>query len=362
MNQVLEIDSANLIAVAQPGMGLSELNAAVEKFGLIYPPDPGTFATATLGGTVSENAGNLRGTKYGMAKHYIMGLEAVLADGRVLQTGGKNVKDVAGYDLTKLFTGAQGTLGVITKVIVKLMPAPEARTTILATFGSLDDAGAALACLIAGKLIPAALEIMDSTTVRAVADRTQAGLPDAAAMLLIELDGIPAAVEKDSATVVEILTAHSASDIRTGQDAAAREGLWAVRRAALPALAQLRPAFLLTAASVPRSRVTDMLRAVNAIAAKHDLTVGTFGQAGDGTLYPTIACDRRDAAEMDRVNTAVSQMGAAARELGGWLSGEPNDGPDEVRSGTPDLAAMRALKQALDPNGILSPGKIVGRC
>ncbi len=368
LNRIVEIDAANLVAVAEPGVVVGDLNKAVEEFGLIYPPDPGTVATATLGGTVAENAGGLRGLKYGVSKHYVMGLEVVLADGRILHTGGKTVKDVAGYDLTKLFTGSEGTLGVITQVTVKLVPAPEARQSMLATFAGLDDAGRAIAAIIAAKIIPATLEIMDNATVRTVEEYAKVGLPtEAEAVLLIEVDGIAEAVAKDAAKVAEVLKANNAADIRTAADAAERDKIWAARRAALPALAKLRPTTFVEDATVPRSKVPDMIRAVNGIAAKHSVTIGTFGHAGDGNLHPTIVCDIRDAAEMERVQQAMDEIFAAALALGGTLSGEHGIGAGKLRYmesqfGPAAMGAMRAIKKALDPNCILNPGKLVGEC
>lgn len=368
MNKIIEIDTANLVAVAEPGVVVSDLNKGVEEFGLIYPPDPGTVTTATLGGTVSENAGGLRGLKYGVSKHYVMGLEAVLADGRILNTGGKTVKDVAGYDLTKLLTGSEGTLAVITKIIVKLVPAPEARKSMLAVYNNLDDAGKAISSIIAAKIIPATLEIMDNATIRTVESFSKVGLPvDAEAILLIEVDGIAEVVEKEAAMVVEVLKANNAAEIRVAQDAAERDKIWTARRAALPALAKLRPTTFVEDATVPRNKVPDMIKAVNEIAAKHNVTIGTFGHAGDGNLHPTIVCDIRDDEEMERVNKAMDEIFAVSLKLGGTLSGEHGIGLSKLpymedQFGPAGMAAMRAIKKALDPNCILNPGKLVGEC
>ncbi len=368
LDRIIDIDAANLVATAEPGVVVADLNKAVEEYGLIYPPDPGTVATATLGGTVSENAGGLRGLKYGVSKHYVMGLEIVLADGTVLNTGGKNVKDVAGYDLTKLFTGSEGTLGVITKVIVKLVPAPEARKAMMAVFSDLDNAGKSIAAIIANKIIPPTLEIMDNATIRTVEEYAKVGLPTAAeAVLLIEVDGIPEVVDKEAAKVIEVLKANGADEIRAAKDAAERDKIWAARRAALPALAKLRPTTFVEDATVPRSEVPAMIRAVNTIAAKYNVTVGTFGHAGDGNLHPTIVCDLRDADEMDRVYKAMDEIFATAIKLGGTLSGEHGIGLGKLKYmedqfGAAGVGAMRAIKKALDPKCILNPGKLVGEC
>ena len=366
MNQILEIDPTNLTATAQPGVVVVELNKAVEAYGLLYPPDPGTLTTATMGGTVAENSGGLRGLKYGVSKHYIIGLEVVLADGRILNTGGKNVKDVAGYDLTKLFTGSEGTLGVVTKIMVKLVPAPEARKSMLATFDNLDNAGQAIKNIIINKTIPATLEIMDNATIRTVEDYAHVGLPvEAEAVLLIEVDGIPEVVEKEAASVVQVLTEANAVEIKVAKDAAERDRIWTARRAALPALAKLRPTTFVEDATVPRDRVPDMIRAINAIAQKYNVTIGTFGHAGDGNMHPTIVCDIRNAEEMERVYKAMDEIFAAAIGMGGTLSGEHGIGLGKLKYmkdqfGEVGMQTMQAIKKALDPNNILNPGKLIG--
>ena len=366
MNQILEIDPTNLTATAEPGVVVVELNKAVEKFGLLYPPDPGTLTTATMGGTVAENSGGLRGLKYGVSKHYIMGLEVVLADGRILNTGGKNVKDVAGYDLTKLFTGSEGTLGVVTKIMVKLVPAPEARKSMLATFSNLDDAGKAITNIIGNKIIPATLEIMDNATIRTVEDYAHVGLPvEAEAVLLIEVDGIPEVVEKEAANVEKALKEANAVEIKIAKDAAERDRIWTARRAALPALAKLRPTTFVEDATVPRDKVPDMIRAINNIAQKYNVTIGTFGHAGDGNMHPTLVCDIRNDEEMERVYKAMDEIFAAAIAMGGTLSGEHGIGLGKLKYmqdqfGEVGMQTMRAIKKALDPNSILNPGKLVG--
>jgi glycolate oxidase len=354
--------------VAEPGVIVADLNETVGKRGLIYPPDPGTVATATLGGTIAENAGGLRGLKYGVSKHYVMGLEVVLANGDVIHTGGKNVKDVSGYDLTKLFTGSEGTLGVITKAIVKLVPAPEAKKSMMAVFKNLDNAGKAVAGIIAAKIIPATLEIMDNATIRTVEDYAHVGLPlDAQAVLLIEVDGIAEVVDKEASKVLSVLKENKADEIQLAKDDAERDKLWAARRAALPALAKLRPTTYVEDATVPRSKVPDFLRAVSVIAEKYNVTVGTFGHAGDGNMHPTIVCDIRNEEEMKRVHQAMNAIFSAAIELGGTLSGEHGIGLGKLpwmqqQHGEKAMNAMKAIKKAMDPQLILNPGKLVGEC
>ena len=367
-DKIVEIDLENLIAVAEPGVIVADLNNAVAKHGLIYPPDPGTVATATLGGTISENAGGLRGLKYGVSKHYVMGLEVVLANGEIINTGGKNVKDVSGYDLTKLFTGAEGTLGVITKAILKLVPAPEAQKSMMAIFKDLDHAGRAVSDMIAAKIIPATLEIMDNYTIRTVEDYAHVGLPlDAETVLLIEVDGIPEVVEKEAAMVLEVLKKNQAVELRIAKTNVERDQLWAARRAALPALAKLRPTTYVEDATVPRSKVSDFMREVILISKKYNVTIGTFGHAGDGNMHPTIVCDIRDKQEMEQVFKAMDEIFTAAIQLGGTLSGEHGIGLGklpwmEKQHGLAALQVMKSIKMALDPNLILNPGKLVGEC
>ncbi|AJQ27179.1 FAD-binding oxidoreductase [Pelosinus fermentans] len=368
LNKILEVDLENLVAVAEPGVIVADLNKEIASLGLIYPPDPGTVATATLGGTVAENAGGLRGLKYGVSKHYVMGLEVVLANGDIMNTGGKNVKDVSGYDMTKLFTGSEGTLCVITKIISKLVPAPEAKKAMMAIFKDLDNAGKAVSAIIAAKIIPATLEIMDNATIRTVEDYAKVGLPlDAEAVLLIEVDGNPIVVEKEAEKVMEALKANHADLVQIAKDDAERDKLWAARRAALPALAKLRPTTYVEDATVPRNKVPDFLREVSSIAKRHNVTIGTFGHAGDGNMHPTIVCDIRIPEEMERVYQAMDEMFKAAIALGGTLSGEHGIGLGklpwmEQQHGLVTMNAMRSIKRALDPNLILNPGKLVGEC
>ncbi|MFZ5652015.1 MAG: FAD-binding oxidoreductase [Bacillota bacterium] len=364
MNKILEIDADNLTAVVQPGVIIQSLNDAVAPYGLIYPPDPGTVATATMGGSVAECSGGLRGLKYGVTKHYVMGMQVVLADGQAARFGGKTVKNVTGYDLVKLFTGSEGTLGIITEITVRLIPAPQARRTMLAVFGRLEDAGEAVTDIVRRKVIPATLEIMDRVTVQTVENFSKAGLPtDAEAILLIEVDGIPAVVEEEAGTVIEVVEKHQGR-ARMARDDRERDELWQARRAALPALAQLKPTTVLEDATVPRSKITEMLKALQEIARKYRLTIGTFGHAGDGNLHPTILTDARDGEEMKRVHLAVDEIFKKALELGGTLSGEHGIGLAKKNflqweMGDSGLDVMRRIKKALDPENLLNPGKVI---
>ncbi|KGK91672.1 FAD-binding protein [Desulfosporosinus sp. HMP52] len=367
LNKILEVDQDNLTATVQPGVIIQDLNNAVQQFGLIYPPDPGTVTTATMGGSVSECSGGLRGLKYGVTKHYIMGLQVVLANGEVIRWGGKTVKNVTGYDLVALFTGAEGTLGIITEILVKLIPAPEARKSIMAVFDDVDKAGKAIASIIRNKIIPATLEIMDNVTIQTVEHFVHAGLPlDAEAVLLIEVDGYKEVVEREAVLVEQILKEEQAADVKIAKDDKERDLLWLARRSALPALAQKRPTTVLEDATVPRSKIPDMIKAIRKIAEKHKLNIATFGHAGDGNLHPTILTDERDQDEMKRVHLAVDEIFQTAISLGGTLSGEHGIGIAKMKYldwefGEAGVALLRSMKEALDPNYVLNPGKIVRR-
>lgn len=367
MDKILEVDQDNLTATVQPGLIIQALNDEAAKHGLLYPPDPGTIATATMGGSVSECSGGLRGLKYGVTKHYIMGLQLVLANGEIIRWGGKTVKNVTGYDLVALFTGSEGTLGIITEIIVKLIPAPEARKSIMAVFDNVDKAGNAIAAIIRNKVIPATLEIMDNVTIQTVENFVHAGLPmDAEAVLLCEVDGYKEVVERESVLVERILKEEGAVEVKIAKNDQERDLLWLARRSALPALAQKRPTTVLEDATVPRSKIPDMLKAIRRIATKHDLQIATFGHAGDGNLHPTILTDDRDVEEMKRVDLAVEEIFETAIALGGTLSGEHGIGIAKMKFldwefGEAGVAALRRIKEALDPNYLLNPGKIVRR-
>lgn len=367
MNQILEVDDENLTARVQPGVIIQDLNNAAVEHGLFYPPDPGTVDTATMGGSVSESSGGLRGLKYGVTKNYVMGMKLVRANGDIIKWGGKTVKNVSGYDLTALFTGAEGTLGIITEILVKLIPAPETRKSILGVFDDIDKAGRAISAIIRNKVIPATLEIMDNMTIRTVENFAHAGLPvDAEAILLCEVDGYKEAVEREATLVERILAEEGATEVKLAKDDKERDQIWFARRNALPALAQLKPTTVLEDATVPRSKIPDMIKAIRRIATKYNLTIGTFGHAGDGNLHPTILTDVRDTEEMVRVEKAVDEIFEVAISLGGTLSGEHGIGMAKAKYlplefGEAGVALLRDIKEALDPNYILNPGKMVRR-
>ncbi|MBE3598605.1 MAG: FAD-binding protein [Limnochordaceae bacterium] len=365
MNRILEIDEANLTVTVEPGVLTAQVHQAVEERGLFYPPDPGSMAISTIGGNVAENAGGLRGLKYGVTGDYVMGLEAVLASGELVRTGGKNVKDVAGYDLTSLFVGSEGTLGIVTRVTLKLLPLPEYRRVAVATFGAVEAAARAVSRIIAARIVPATLEFLDRGTIGAVEDYAHVGLPTGVeAMLLMAQDGPQPVVDRDVERMAVLCREEGALDVQVAASPQEGDRLMAARRFALSALARRRPTTILEDATVPRSRLAEMVRAIQQAARRHEVEICTFGHAGDGNLHPTCLTDERDAAEMERVEAALEEIFAAAVDLGGTITGEHGVGLSKRsylgwKLGETGLGVLRAVKQALDPEGILNPGKVV---
>jgi glycolate oxidase len=366
LNRILEINEADMYAVVQPGVVTAKFAAAAEARGLFYPPDPGSQAVSTLGGNVAENAGGLRGLKYGVTSDYVMGIKFFDTAGEIVKTGSKTVKCATGYNLTGLMVGSEGTLGVFDEITLKLIPLPAHRKAMVAVFDEMLKASEAVAAIIAARIIPCTLEFMDNFTIRAVEDYSRAGLPtDAAALLLIEVDGHPAMVEEDAEKVEEICRRLGASDIRVAKDDAEREKVWAARRSALSALAKLKPTLVLEDATVPRSRIPEMVKAMQDIAQEHRIEIGTFGHAGDGNLHPTILTDKRNAEEWERVEAAITAIFDKALAMGGTLSGEHGTGIAkscflEKETSFATILYSRAVKRALDPKNILNPGKVIG--
>lgn len=363
MNQILEINLDELIAVVQPGVVNMDLQEAVAEFGLFFPPDPASWYMATLGGNVAENAGGPRCLKYGVTKDYVLGLEVVLADGRIIRTGGRTIKNVAGYDLTSLFIGSEGTLGVVTEIIVKLLPKPAAKTTVMGVFDEIDQACDAVNRVITSGVLPLTTEIMDGDCIQAVQSQRDYGLPsDVDAVLLIDVEGWPEALTRESEIVSEACRAAGAREVRRARDESEAEQLWAARRAISAALSNLGDK-LGEDIAVPRSKIPEMVRRVRDIGKKYDLRTPIFGHIGDGNLHPYLICDRTDAEMMERVRKAAGEVFAAAIELGGTLTGEHGIGlakRDYLSQGLDPLARERmlAIKRLFDPNNILNPGKI----
>ncbi|MFF2588280.1 glycolate oxidase subunit GlcD [Peribacillus butanolivorans] len=367
MNSLLEIDEENLTATVQPGLITLDLIYAVEKKGLFYPPDPSSMKISTIGGNINENSGGLRGLKYGVTRDYVIGLEVVLPNGDIIRTGGKLAKDVAGYDLTKLFVGSEGTLGIVTEAILKLIPIPETTKTMLALYQDLDAAAQSVAKIISNKIIPVTLEFLDRPTLIVVEDFAKIGLPtNVEAVLLIEQDGPPEVVERDMKRMADICLEEKAVSVEIAETELDAVALKTARRTALSALARLKPTTILEDATVPRSEIAKMVRAINEIATKHNVNICTFGHAGDGNLHPTCITDARDHDEMERVELAFADIFAVAIDLGGTITGEHGVGAMkapylEWKLKKEGIAAMKGIKQAFDPNNIMNPGKIFAK-
>lgn len=366
-NRIIEIDESNLTATVGPGVITADLHQAVEAKGLFYPPDPGSMRISTIGGNVAQCAGGMRGLKYGVTKDYVMGLEYVLPTGEILRCGGKNYKDVAGYDLTRLLVGSEGTLAVITEIILKLVPKPQTKKTLVVYCTKMVDAARIVERTIAEKVIPATMEFLDQPTMRVVDDFAKLGLHrDVAAMLLIEQDGSPAEVTEDIERIAEIARLEGAAHVEIAQTPEGGQKLLAARRSALAALSRLRPTTILEDATVPRSRLAEMVEAIQRISEKHNVQICTFGHAGDGNLHPTCMTDERDREEIERVEAAFEEIFSAALELGGTITGEHGVGMAKMkylpqRVGEGGIALMEGIKQAFDPNGIMNPGKVLAK-
>lgn len=363
-NRILEIDERNLTAWVEPGVITAQIHSAVESIGLFYPPDPGSSTICTIGGNVAENAGGLRGLKYGVTKNYVMGLEIVLPNGEVIQAGGKSVKDVAGYDLKDYFVGSEGTLGIFSKILLKLIPKPETSRTIVAFFGSLTDSADCVSEIIASKITPAALEFLDKTTIQCVETYAKLGLPmTAESMLLIEVDGRRTVVDQDSDRIVEICKRLRAQEIKIAQNENEAARLKSARKAAFSALARIRPTAILEDATVPRSEVPRLLETIERTAQKYDLLIGNFGHVGDGNLHPTCLTDERNNDEIRRARKCFDEIFEAAIQLGGTITGEHGIGLTkrqffEKITKPAALDMMRKIKESLDPNVVLNPGKV----
>jgi glycolate oxidase len=365
MDRILEIDEVDRVAVVQAGVINARLQAEVEARGLFYPPDPSSLKQSAIGGNVAENAGGARCLKYGVTGDYVLALEVVLPDGTVIRTGGRTVKNVTGYDLRRLFTGAEGTLGTITEITLRLLSKPKYARAALAVFGRIDDAAEAVNAVMASGVLPTAIELVDNLTMRCIEANAPIGLPlDADAILIFGVDGnYEEVLATELATIERVARAHGAAEVRVAGSEAESEQLWNARRSISPALARRRPNKLGEDVCVPPRAIPALVRRVREIAAQHALEIPLFGHVGDGNLHPNILCDKTDREEMARVAVAAREIFEATVQLGGTLSGEHGIGLlkkqfMELDVGPDTLAVMRAVKNAIDPLGIMNPGKI----
>jgi glycolate oxidase len=363
MNAILEIDRANLVAVAQPGVINAELKAAVASEGLFYPPDPASYEICSIGGNIGTNAGGLCCVKYGVTRDSVLGLEVVLADGTVIRTGSRNVKDVAGYALTHLFIGSQGTLGLVTEATLRLRPAPAGRATLLAFFDDTEAAGAAVEAITVSGASPCTLELMDRITIQAVNDAFGQGLPDAAAMLLIESDLPGPAADAELDAIEQACSSAGAAELVRATNAMEADGLRQARRLALRAMERMGQTRM-EDVGAPRAKLVELLDVIQRVVVERHLNCGTFGHAGDGNLHPTFWWERGDVEAEAQVSDACEELYRAAIYLGGTVTGEHGIGVSrlpflELQRGAGAVRVMHQIKAALDPLNLLNPGRSI---
>ncbi|SFL47431.1 FAD-binding oxidoreductase [Salibacterium qingdaonense] len=360
----IDVTPDDLIAVVSPSVLTADIDKTVQEYGLMYPPDPSSAHVCTIGGNLAENSGGPRGLKYGVTKDYVIGLEVVTPEGEVVKTGGRTIKNVTGFDLTKLIVGCEGTLGVITEAVVKLVPKPPAVQTLMAVFDDVETAGQAISKTLTSGILPSKMEFVDQACIQAVEQYKPIGLPvEAAAVLIIELDGHPEAISIETGQVERIMQDLGATDTRIPDTQEAAAEIWQARKLVSPAIATIKPTKVAEDATVPRSQIAPMMRRLQAIREKYHVDLVVFGHAGDGNLHPDVMCDKRDQEEMERVERAVAEIFEAAIDLGGTLSGEHGIGTMksafmEQELGAAGVDMMKRIKEAWDPNNILNPGKI----
>ncbi|HEV7643538.1 MAG TPA: FAD-linked oxidase C-terminal domain-containing protein [Pyrinomonadaceae bacterium] len=364
MKKIVEINVDDLYVICQPGLTTYELQQAVEKHGLIFPPDPASYKDSFIGGNIAENAGGMRTPKYGVTKHYVLGLEVVTATGEVLRTGGKTVKNVVGFDLTGLMCGSEGMLGIITEATLKLLPAPEATATVRASFRSMEEACKVLTKFTPEGLLPMAMEVIDEHCIEAIEQNYAFGLSkDAKAVLLVAVDGSGQEVEKNAILIERIISENGGFDVIRAQNKEDEDKLWDVRRAISPSLMKFGTLKINEDVVVPRSKVPELVARIEEIGRAHDTFVANFGHAGDGNIHVNFLCDREDADSIARARECVKETFELSVRLGGTISGEHGIG--YVKAPYMDYAIdktameiMKGIKKVFDPNGILNPGKM----
>jgi glycolate oxidase len=364
MNRILDINKANLTARVEPGVVLQDLYIRLAKENLFYPPDPQSFLSCTLGGTVAENSGGPLCIKYGVTKHYVLGLEVVLPDGYVLNIGGSTVKNRTGYDLLPLFTGSEGTLGVITKITLRLIPKPAARKTIMAIFDDITLAGAVVSDILANGIVPAKVEFVDNFVIRRIEEKMKLGLPvEANTMLLIDVDGSIAAIENEAEQILELLNAGGARIARLAKDENEANMYWKARSAGFAAVYSAARTVIAEDVTVPRDRLADFMKKLDQISKESGFEIVLIGHAGDGNIHPSVFTNSREKEDLDRLHDTLTAIFEAALELGGTLSGEHGIGLEKqhllAKALDPRaIEIMKGIKSILDPHNIMNPDKI----
>jgi len=366
MNHILEIDEENMTATVQAGVITADLQAAVEKLGLFYPPDPASIKQSTIGGNVACNAGGPRCLKYGVTGNYVLGLTVILADGRIVRTGGKAIKYVTGFNMNQFFVGSEGALGVITEVILRLICKPPYVRTALVHFPTLEDVGRSVHTVLTRGLVPTAMELLDETAIECIEEAMQLGLPlDVEALLVIESDGADEqSVQREIDTIADICLQTGASRVDVARNEEERANLWRARRSISPSLARKAPNKLGEDITVPRNAIPEAIRRIKAIGKQYGLPIVVFGHAGDGNLHPNILFDQRDPEQWEKLEPMVKEVFRVALDLGGTLSGEHGIGTFKLpymreALGQASINIQWRVKQALDPQNILNPGKVL---
>lgn len=363
MNTIIEVNTSDRYIIVQPGVVNINVQKALRPSGFFFPPDPGSMTISTIGGNIAQNAGGPTCLKYGVTMDYILGIEVVLASGKIVRYGSRNVKDVTGYSMRSLFCGSEGTLGFITEAILKVVPLPESRETLMVSFDDLDNTAKAVADIIGSGILPAAMELMDNASINAIEDFVNQGLPRTAqGLLLIEIDGDREACKNQVGKIVEKLKNNGATNIQVAESEADRNRFWTARRSAMGAVAKLAPDPISEDVTVPVSRVPEMIRKIIEITQSLDLKVTVVAHAGDGNMHPVIPIDRKNKDERQRAEKAFVEIYKAAIELGGTLSGEHGIGLGKseylpLMMNKDSIELMSVIKKALDPDQILNPGK-----
>jgi len=364
MDKIKNISIEDRLAIVEPGVVYATLEKALAKYGFLFPPDPASGTVSTLGGNVATNAGGVRGAKYGTTRDYVLGLQVVLPDGRIMRTGSMTMKSVSGYDLTKIFVGSEGTLGVVTEITLKINPKTSSATTALATFNNLEDAGNAICQSMYSGIIPSVLEILGRETIIAINQNTDLDLPEVDAILLAETDGYTKEeTDFQMKKLIEVFEKNKAGQVKLAQSKEEAANLWVARKSSYAVLARLKPTLIIEDVTVPMSKITDLLKGIKAISEKYDIMIATYGHAGDGNLHPQFMFNGNDPDQVKRQEAADADIFKLAIDLGGTLTGEHGIGlqkapymsweHDEVA-----LDVMRSFKKMLDPNNILNPGKM----
>jgi len=365
MDKIIEVNTRDRYIIVQPGVVNADIQKALLPFRFFYPPDPASMSTSTIGGNIAMNAGGPRCLKYGVTVDYVLGMEVVLASGDIVRFGSRNVKDVTGYRLSSLFCGSEGTMGITTEAILKVVPLPEATRTLMVTFDNLDNTAKSVTDIIGSGIIPVAMELMDKLTLNAIEDSANLGLDrNAQGSLLIEIDGVKEACEKEMNKVIEKVRQNGAIHIQEARSDIERENLWTARRSAYGVFAKLAPDIVTEDVTVPVSQVPLMIRQIIEITDKYGLKVGVLAHAGDGNMHPMIPADKEDKAEWEKVKSAFSEIFQAAAELGGTLSGEHGIGLAKAQflplvMNKDSIDFMKKIKRVIDPDLILNPGKFV---